>query len=75
MKAIATILISLTLSSSALAKPKAAFQVGFVQGNHLIHYDYKLSQKAATELAEAMNELKADGGAKHFVVIVPEAAK
>lgn len=72
MKAV-IIAIALTLSVSSYAKPSQnVFQVGFVQAGHLIHYDYKLSRKAATELAEAMNELKADNGAKHFVVIVPE---
>lgn len=69
-KYIAAIAIALSLASPAFAKPKAQFRVAFVQANHLIHYDYLLSQKAATELAASMNELKLDDGAKHFVIVV-----
>lgn len=74
-KYIAAIAIALSLTAPACAKGKATCQVAFVAKGHLIHYDYLLSQKAATELAEAMNALKADDGAKHFVIVAPEQGK
>lgn len=69
-KYIAAIAVVLSLVSPAFAKGKASCQVAFVAKGHLIHYDYLLSQKAATELAASMNELKLDDGAKHFVIVV-----
>lgn len=70
MKTLRTVALVCLLALSAHAKGKVVYQVAFVAKDHLIHYDAKLSAKAALELAAEMNRLRQDEGAKHFVIAV-----